>query len=205
VASKISTTSRFDKPPIQRLGQAFGCSEEDEALIERFADPVFNLISRLVDDPSNTLPVVLDVFLKVFRDVGSFRDERTLRTSVYRIAVNEALGAGARGKLMRAHQLDKLYDYNDSLRDFGRPCSEAMVENETLVEEALRKMNPKLRTALVLREIDGLGHEEIADILDVSVNTAKSRISRGWDALRKHLDGSPDMNSALERLPQLAD
>lgn len=202
---RISRTSRFHK--IQRLGQAFGCSEESEehqALIERFADSVFNLISRLVDDPSDATPVVLDVFLKVFRDVGAFHDESTLKTRVYRIAVNEARSWRTR-KVDAGRDLDKLYGYNDSLRDFGRSSREAMVANETLVEEALRTMNPRLRTALVLREIEGLAHEEIADILDVSVSTAKSQISRGWDALRKHLDGRSDMTSALDPLPQLVD
>src|SRR5258708_18546777 len=71
-------------------GLRSGSEQSYEILIVRFEQPVFNLISRLMDDPSEAADVVQEVFLKVFRNVASFRGESSLKTWIYRIAVNEA-------------------------------------------------------------------------------------------------------------------
>lgn len=159
-----------------------------ETLIERFGHPIFSLVSWLMDDPSDAIQVVEEVFMKVFWNLGAFRDGSTLQTGIYRIAVNEALSRhwGQDGPPMPMQSIvDQL--------------------THAPIEEALRTMNAKFRAALVLREIEGLSYEEIAEILDVSVGTVRSRISRGWNALRKHLDGRLDTDSALDRLLQLVD
>lgn len=154
-----------------RSGASTGEEAAYETVIQHFEQPVFNLVSRLVDDPSDAAAVVQGVFLKVFRNIETFRDGSTpLRTRIYRVAVKEALNRWRWSR--RPHPVDQ-----------GR---------RGLVEEALRSVNPKYRTALVLREIEGLSCEEISEILDVSPGTVKSRIVRGWDELRKHLEGCPD-------------
>jgi RNA polymerase sigma-70 factor (ECF subfamily) len=88
-------------------------------------------------------------------------------------------------------------NYSDWLADPGRSPFDTALDHETeaLIEEALQHVNPKFRTALILREMEGLSYEEIAAVLEISLGTVKSRILRGREALRKQLTGQ------LEREP----
>jgi RNA polymerase sigma-70 factor (ECF subfamily) len=184
-----------------------------EILIRRFEQPVFNVVSRLMDDSTEAADVVQEVFLKIFRNVGSFRGESTLKTWIYRIAVNEARNHRRWFSRHRRQEVGLEADpgetrgYQDSLPDPGQSPFEALLdrEREALIEEALSKVNPRFRAALVLREIEGLSYEEIAEVLDVSLGTVKSRILRGRDALRKQLAGRLESASALNSLPVWAD
>lgn len=190
-----------------------------ETLIQRFERPVFNVVSRLMDDPSDAADVVQEVFLKVFRNVGNFRGDSSLKTWIYRISVNEARNhrrwfsrhrrqeVGLDSDSGEAGTHGQARNYEDSLADPGRSPFETMADHETqeLIEQALSQVNPKFRAALVLREIEGLSYEEISEILDVSLGTVKSRILRGRDALRKHLAGRLEPASAPAWSPQLAD
>jgi RNA polymerase sigma-70 factor (ECF subfamily) len=172
-----------------------------EALIQRFEQPIFNIISRLLDDPADAADVVQEVFLKVFRNVGTFRGESSLKTWIYRIAVNEARNQRRWFSRHRRQEVNLEADepgdgcsqrsYQNWLPDPGRSPFEVTLDHETqgLIEAALAEVNPKFRAALVLREIEGLSYEEIGEILEISLGTVKSRILRGRDALKKHLAG----------------
>jgi RNA polymerase sigma-70 factor (ECF subfamily) len=144
-----------------------------ETLIQCFEHPVFNIVGRLLDDPSDAAQVTQKVFRKAFRNVGAFRGDRTLKLWIYRIAVSEA--GNHRRWFSRRRQVG-------SDGEPGEPFS-------AMIEEALKTMDPRLRAALVLREIEGLSYDEISEVLDVSPDTVKSRIMRGRDALRKSLAG----------------
>ena len=184
-----------------------------EILIERFEVPVFNIVSRLLDDPSDGADVVQEVFLKIFRNIESFRQDSSLKTWIYRIAVNEARNHRRWFSRHRRQEVGLEADpgetqgYQDWLPDPGRSPFETAVDRETreMIEQALAKVNTPFRAALVLREIEGLSYEEIADILEISLGTVKSRILRGRDALRKHLAGRLEPVSAPEWSPQLVD
>jgi RNA polymerase sigma-70 factor (ECF subfamily) len=184
-----------------------------EALIQRFEHPVFNVVSRLMDDRSDAADVVQEVFLKIFRNVGNFREDSSLKTWIYRISVNEARNHRRWFSRHRRQEVGldsdpgEARNYEESLPDPGRSPFEAVADHETqeLIEEALSQVNPIFRAALVLREIEGLSYEEISEILDISLGTVKSRILRGRDALRKHLAGRLEPASALAWSPQLAD
>ncbi len=184
-----------------------------EMLICRFELPVFNMISRLMDDPADTADVVQEVFLKVFRKVGCFRGESSLKTWIYRIAVNEArnhrrwFGRHRRNEVGIEPEPGEERSYEEFLADPGPSPFDTMLDRETqeLIEEALGAMNPNFRAALVLREMEGLSYEEISEILGVSLGTVKSRILRGRDALRKHLVGRLEPDSRLNWSPQVAE
>jgi RNA polymerase sigma-70 factor, ECF subfamily len=184
-----------------------------ETLIGRFEQPVFNVVSRLMDDPADAADVVQEVFLKVFRNIGSFRGDSSLKTWIYRIAVNEArnhrrwFSRHRRQEVGLEAEPGENRGYQDYLPDPGRSPFEAAVDHETqaLVEQALATVNPKFRAALVLREMEGLSYEEIAEILDVSLGTVKSRILRGRDALRKCLTERLELEPGPRWSPQLAD
>ena len=194
-------------------GLRTGAESAYETLIARFEQPVFNVISRLMDDPSDAADVVQEVFLKIFRNIGLFRGDSSLKTWIYRIAVNEARNHRRWFSRHRRQEVGLEADpgetrgYQDWLPDPGRSPFEATLDHETraLIEAALCKVNPKFRAALVLREIEGMSYEEIAGILDISLGTVKSRILRGRDALRKHLADRFEPAPAPDWSPHLAD
>lgn len=166
-----------------------------ELLIARFERPVFNLVYRLMDDPSETADVVQEVFLKVFRNVGSFRRESSLKTWIYRIAVNEArnhrrwFGRHCRQEVGLDAEREDSLAIAEQLTDPGpNPFDVAAdLETQALLMAALADVKPAFRAALVLREIEGSSYDEIAQILEVSLGTVKSKILRGREALKEAL------------------
>lgn len=185
-----------------------------ETLIQRYEKPVYNLISRLVDDPADAADAAQEVFLKVFRKVRWFRGESSLKTWIYRIAINEA--RNQRRWFGRHRQREVGLDSAPGesaggcaswLEDQQPSPFDIALDHETraLIEEALNEVSPAFRAALVLREIEGLSYEEIAEILEVSLGTVKSRIMRGREALRRSLGARLESSPALRLSFQPAD
>lgn len=175
-----------------------GTEEAYEILIQRYQQPVYSLVCRLTNDRGDAPDIVQEVFLKVFRNIGAFRGNSSLKTWIYRIAVNEAYN---HRRWFSRHQRQEVA-LNDEERavncvayqtitDPGRSPFEQTADHETraLVEQALEKLNPKFRAAVVLRDIEDLRYEDIAAVLDISLGTVKSRIMRGREQLRKILEG----------------
>jgi RNA polymerase sigma-70 factor (ECF subfamily) len=181
-----------------------GAEDAYEILIQRYQQPVYSLVCRLMNDPSDAPDIVQEVFLKVFRNVGAFRGNSSLKTWIYRIAVNEAYN---HRRWFCRHQRQEVAlgceegtpNYVGYLTDTGRSPFEQAADRETraLVEQALEKLNPKFRAAVVLRDIEDLSYEDIATVLDVSLGTVKSRIMRGREALRKILEGRLDLETSV--------
>ena len=166
-----------------------------ETLIRRFQTPVFNLAWRLLDDPSDAGDVVQEVFLKIFRSIDHFRGDSSLRTWIYRIAVNESHN---RRRWIFRHRrsetgLDDAFPGEEAhempLADTCETPFDFTMNHEAqrLLEEGLSSLSPALRATVVLREIEELSYEEIAGVLEVSVGTVKSRLVRGREALRGYL------------------
>jgi RNA polymerase sigma-70 factor (ECF subfamily) len=175
-------------------GLRAGIEDAYEELIARYQGGVYGIVFRLLGNQNDASDVVQEVFLKVFRSVDSFREQSSLRTWIYRIAVNEAHNHRRwfSRHCCREVAVDESSDPRDSVKsaaDPGRsPFEQALErENRTLIEQALDRINPVFRTAVILRDIENLSYEEIADILQVSLGTVKSRILRGRDALRREL------------------
>ena len=190
-------------------GLCRGDEEAYENLIQRYQQPVYNLVCRLASDPSDGADIAQEVFLKVFRNIQSFRGGSSLKTWIYRIAVNEAYN---HRRWFSRHQRQEVafapeegtQNFADSLADPGRsPFDQAAdQETRTLVEAALEKLNPKFRAAVILRDIEDLSYEEIAVVLQVSLGTVKSRILRGREALRKVLEGRLEPETRVHWSPQ---
>ena len=186
-----------------------GSEEAYETLITRFQQPVFNLVCRLTSDPPEASDIVQEVFLKIFRSIGSFRSRSSLRTWIYRITVNEAYN---HRRWFCRHQRQEVgiaeeehgRTYEDTLADHGRSPFDlaADTETRTLLEGALEGLNPRFRAAVVLRDIEDLSYEEIAAVLDISLGTVKSRILRGREALRKILAGRLESEPGFRLAPQ---
>jgi RNA polymerase sigma-70 factor (ECF subfamily) len=190
-----------------------GSERSYEDLIGRFQQPVYTLALRLLNDQSEASDVVQEVFLKVFRNIGSFRGQSTLKTWIYRITVNEA--HNARRWFFRHRRREVELDTNpeearnwkEIIPDRSRSPFEVAFDREqhVMIEAALEKINPIFREAVVLRDITDLAYEEIAEVLGVSLGTVKSRILRGREALRDELAGSLKKRPALRLVPNPAE
>lgn len=199
----------------ERLIEALraGAAEAYERLVDVYQQPVYNLVYRLMDDPSETSDVVQEVFLKVFRNIGSFRGNSSLKTWIYRISFNEAynhrrwFSRHKRQEVGLEKDDDESLSFRDVLPDPGRSAFDLAcdVETHALIEEALTGLNPAFRAAVVLRDIEDLSYEEIAEVLQVSMGTVKSRILRGREALKRALASRLRPEPALQQLtPQPA-
>jgi RNA polymerase sigma-70 factor (ECF subfamily) len=175
-----------------------GSERAYEELLIRFQQPVYALALRLLDDPSEACDVVQEVFLKVFRNVSSFRGQSTLKTWIYRITVNEAHNARRwffrhrRAEVELDKNPEESRNWKEIIPDRGRSPFDVAFDSERhiMIEAALKRINPIFREAVALRDISDLAYEEIAEILGVSLGTVKSRILRGREALREELVGS---------------
>lgn len=194
-------------------GLRAGDEKAYEVLITDYQQPVYNLVSRLLNDPADACDVVQEVFLKVFRKIGAFRGDSSLKTWIYRIAVNEAynyqrwFSRHRRQEVGLENEEEGNLSYFQKLSDPGRSPYDCVADGEqhALIEEALARLNPSFRTAVVLRDVEELSYEEIAEILQVALGTVKSRILRGREALRRDLAGRLEPEPALQWTPQPAE
>ena len=173
-----------------------GREEAFAYLLAVYQNPVFNLISRIVRDGTDAADVLQDVFLKVFRGIRHFHGESSLKTWVYRIAVHEA--SNHRRSWLRRHRREP-FSLDEGHGEPEAAFAKAEAQDETpydaleqaerqrLVERALASLAPPYRTVLILREIENLSYEEIADVLGVAEGTVKSRLLRGRELLRRKL------------------
>ena len=182
-----------------------------ERLIERFQQPVYNLAFRLLNDSGDACDVVQEVFLKVFRNIGHFRGQSTLKTWIYRITVNEAHN---QRRWFARHRSREIFlegqeetVAGQNVPDSSRSPFDYAFDSERhiLIEAALTRINPAFREVVVLRDIEELRYEEIAEILQISLGTVKSRIMRGREALRQELTGPLEPRAALRLVPKPAE
>jgi RNA polymerase sigma-70 factor (ECF subfamily) len=174
------------------------CAAGDEAacadLVSEHQRMVFHLALHLLGDHDEALDLSQEVFLNVFRTIGRFRGQSALRTWIYRIVINQARNRQRWWRRRhRAEQvsLEERLENNGDLppasdlaqpdRMFGRK------ELASRISDALATLPFEQRTAIVLREVDGLSYEEIAFSLGVAVGTVKSRLTRAREALRARL------------------
>jgi len=176
-------------------------SEEAYAwLIGEFHQPIYSLVYRMATDPADAADTTQEVFLKVFRGIKHFNGQSSLKTWIYRIAVHEAsnrrrwwfrhksketsiepLGSNSESGIASA--------IKDSLVDGAESPFELVAHEEVRakVEEELRKVPEPFRTTLILRDLEEMSYEEIAEVTQVSLGTVKSRLTRGREALRQRL------------------
>jgi RNA polymerase sigma-70 factor (ECF subfamily) len=169
-------------------------------------------VQRLIDDHNEASDVTQEVFLKIFRSVNQFRGESSLKTWIYRIAVNEAYN---RRRWFGRHRKPETEleaqepgrGHLDHLHDRSRSPYDLVLNKEwkSAIEKALAGLNPAFRSAVVLRDLEDLSYEEIADVLDISLGTVKSRILRGRESLRRALIDQFEPAQGFAFTPQPAD
>jgi len=173
------------------------CAEGDEMacadLVAEHQRMVVQLAMNLLGDRDEALDLSQEVFLRVFRTIHRFRGQSSLRTWIYRIAVNQARNRHRFWR--RRHRADQvsLDQHISTHGDFpagGQDTPDRVLAQKELaarIERALGELPFDQRTAIVLREVDGLSYEEIAYSLGVAVGTVKSRLTRARQTLRAEL------------------
>jgi RNA polymerase sigma-70 factor (ECF subfamily) len=164
-----------------------------DVLVLRYQQKVMNLVLRYVRNRAEAEDVTQEAFLKAYRALPSFRGESAFYTWLYRIAINTAKNTLVANKRRPAeYEIDALehaqHALPDALRDHETPERLALSEEiRATVSAAMAALPADLRTAIVLRELDGLSYEEIASAMDCPVGTVRSRIFRARDAIDRQL------------------
>jgi len=163
-------------------------------LVTHYHRPVFGLVAGILYDRSEAADVTQEVFLRAFRGIAGFRQGSSLKTWLYRIAVRQALNhrRWSWRHLRQQSSMDAQLGEDGHVAEFEAPGASpfdelASREVQQAVRRALGRVAENFRTAVILRDLEGLSYEEIAEVLDVSVGTVKSRILRGRRALRELL------------------
>jgi RNA polymerase sigma-70 factor, ECF subfamily len=164
-------------------------------LVLHYHAPVFNLIVSMLGDASDAADGTQEVFLKAFRGINQFRQGSSLKTWLYRIAIREALNY--RRWFQRHLQKNVSIDVDTEegqhaveVEDLGPTPFDQLASDEIqiAVQQALQQIPQVFRGAVILRDLEGLSYEEIAEVLECSVGTVKSRILRGRRALKELLE-----------------
>ncbi len=164
-----------------------------DVLVLRYQQKVLKLVLRYIRDPMEAEDVAQEAFIKAFRAIGSFRGDSAFYTWIYRIAINTAKNALVASKRRPVSfgidvQDPEQGDLEARLTDGETPEQLALTEEiRETVNAAMGDLPEELRTAIVLREIDGLSYEEIAASMDCPVGTVRSRIFRAREAIDRRL------------------
>lgn len=169
-------------------------------IVARYKNKIYNYLLRMTGSQDDAEDLTQEVFVRMYTNIGAFRKEASLSTWLFRIAGNLAVDAFRRGKKERgvvmsldapvagaddegsAHATQDVPDWShEPLKQFGRK------ELGGQIQAALERLPPKLRSAVILHDVEGLPYEEIAQIEKVPLGTVKSRIFNARVALREHL------------------
>jgi RNA polymerase sigma-70 factor (ECF subfamily) len=160
-----------------------------DLLVRKYQHKIANLVSRYIKDPSETLDVAQETFLKAYRALPSFRGDSAFYTWLYRIAINTAknyLVAG--GRRPPDEDIDsqeaEQYEGSSRLKDYATPERICLKDEiASAVYEAIQSLPKDLKTAITLRELEGFSYEEIARAMSCPVGTVRSRIFRAREAI----------------------
>lgn len=180
-----------DKILVERVKN--GDKKAFDALVIKYQSRIINLISRFVHNPHDASDVAQEAFIKAYRALPKFRGDSAFYTWLYRIAVNTAknfLSSGLRQPFDTAVDFDEMeqIEQSDSLREQTTPEHLLLTQElqETIIT-AIEELPVDLRSAITLRELDGLSYEEIATVMECPVGTVRSRIFRAREAVDKRL------------------
>ncbi|MEZ6002710.1 MAG: sigma-70 family RNA polymerase sigma factor [Planctomycetota bacterium] len=164
-------------------------------LYEAYKDRVYSICYRITGNATDALDASQEAFSQVFRRLQDFRFESKFSSWVYRVAVNASIDLKRRSSSRKASSLDTLQSgpvekerpqFEDIRHEHpGSVASRRELEKE--IQSAILRLSPKLRTVIVLRYVEGLPYERIAESLDVSLGTVKSRLSRAHAAMDREL------------------
>jgi RNA polymerase sigma-70 factor (ECF subfamily) len=177
----------IDQALVERVQQ--GDKPAFDILVLKYQSKIIQLVNRYVHDPDEAMDVAQEAFIKAYRAIGRFRGDSAFYTWIYRIAINTAKNhLVASGRRPPAGDIDaqdaEQYEGATGLREYATP--ERMLlrdEIEKTVASAIEELPDDLKTAITLRELEGLSYEEIAQAMECPIGTVRSRIFRARDAI----------------------
>lgn len=172
------------------LRHRYGDETAFEEIYRRFAPMVYNLAFRMAGRAERAEDFTQEIFLRVFRHLARFNGRSTLKTWVYRVALNHCRSRLSRKRFFFQPLADENEDEGVELPDPGRGPEDRALARDAgrRVHHALSRVKPVFREAVVLRDLEGLSYEEIAEILGIRIGTVRSRIARGREQLRGQLE-----------------
>ncbi len=188
---QIRNNAELDKELVERVQQ--GDRAAFDLLVIKYQHKIVQLVNRFVKDPSEAQDVAQEAFIKAYRALANFRGDSAFYTWLYRIAINTA-------KNYLVSRSRRYSDYEVDVQDAeqvenapqlkGMDTPDNVLMNEQIVEAiktAIEKLPEEMRTAIMLREFEGMSYEEIAQAMDCPVGTVRSRIFRAREAIDKKL------------------
>ncbi|MCL6417158.1 RNA polymerase sigma factor RpoE [Aestuariirhabdus sp. Z084] len=180
-----------DQQLVARVQQ--GDKRAFDLLVIKYQHKILGLVSRYVFDHQEVQDVTQEAFIKAYRALGKFRGESAFYTWLYRIAINTAknylVSRGRRPPDTDVEAEDaEHYEGRNPLREIENPENRLLTDEvEATIKHAIASLPEDLKTALTLREFEGLSYEEIADVMQCPVGTVRSRIFRARDAVDKEI------------------
>ena len=175
-----------------------------ELLVEKYQRKLARLVSRLVRDPGEAEDVTQEAFIKAYRALPSFRGDSAFYTWLYRIGINTAknylVATGRRAPTSTEVDAEEAesFESGEQLRDINTPESLLLSkEIATTVNAAIESLPEELRSAIQLRELEGMSYEEIAKLMDCPIGTVRSRIFRAREAIAEKL--KPLLDTATDK------
>jgi RNA polymerase sigma-70 factor (ECF subfamily) len=178
-----------DQLLVERVQQ--GDKRAFDLLVLKYQHKIISVVHRYMRDPADVNDVVQEAFIKAYRALPNFRGESAFYTWMYRIAINTAKNdLISKGRRPPSSDVDiedaEYYSGNDNLHDVDTPENNLFRDElQTAVQNVIQSLPDDLRTAVTLREMDGLSYEEIAEIMECPVGTVRSRIFRAREAIDK--------------------
>jgi RNA polymerase sigma-70 factor, ECF subfamily len=161
-----------------------------EEILLRHQDKIYNLCRRMLGNSRDAEDATQDVFLKAYQNLNKFKPDSSLHTWLFRIAVNTCIDYKRKPFFESLFKTSKEGEVFVADRPADSPSPDRLYESKEIndaIQLALSRLSAKLKVVIVLREIEGLSYDEIADVLDVSTGTVKSRISRAREELKELL------------------
>lgn len=186
------SAKRSDAALVKRVQK--GDKQAFNLLVLKYQTKIVNLVMRYVRDPDEANDVAQEAFLKAYRALPRFRGDSAFYTWLYRIAVNTAKNYLVAAKRRPVeYDLDlqdpEQYDMQARLKDIDSPERVLMKDEvQQTIDEAIQDLPEDLRTAIILRELEGMTYEEIAETMECPVGTVRSRIFRAREAISKRIE-----------------
>ena len=187
VAELESGHADSDQQLVERVQR--GDKTAFDLLVRKYQHKIVKLVTRYVHDSTEAQDVAQEAFIKAYRAIHGFRGDSAFYTWLYRIAINTAKNhLVAEGRRPLEHGMDlqdpEQYDMQARLRDMDTPERLLLTDEiQNTVEQAIAELPEDLRTAIVLREIEGMSYEQIAEAMSCPVGTVRSRIFRAREAI----------------------
>lgn len=182
-----------DKQLVERVQR--GDKQAFDLLVLKYQHRIIKLVSRYIRDPSDAMDVAQDAFLKAYRALPNFRGESAFYTWLYRIAINTAKNYLV---MQSRHLLEtevtpeseegEQFEFESTLKEYSTPENMVLTDEiQATIVAAIDDLPDDLRTAILLREVEGLSYEEIANVMGCPVGTVRSRIFRARESVDNRL------------------